>query len=286
MSTYTKTSKPLVSIVVITWNAKAMLKRCLSSLKKSSYFDVELVIVDNGSNDGTAEMIRESHPGAKLIRNGRNRGVAPARNQGLRSSRGDFLLIVDDDAYLGPGSIEKFIAFLSMNPTVGLCGPRLIDESGRRIPSCKRFPTPLSFALNRFPELVNAHNKFHLDAHLMRDWDHKTAAPVDYVIGACQFIRRKALDAVGLLDDKIFYGPEDIDFCLRLWMRRWQVYYVPEICVVHAPRRMTKQKTWTLVSIRHALAIKHFFLKYRIGLLRNLSAKNDIARRIILENQQ
>jgi N-acetylglucosaminyl-diphospho-decaprenol L-rhamnosyltransferase len=275
----TARANPLVSVLIITWNAKTMLERCLSSLETSQGFDLELLIIDNGSRDGTADLIRDKYPEAMLIRNTRNRGVAPARNQGLVLCRGDFVLIIDDDAYLAPGSIDKFIEFMKRNARVGLCGPRLIDEAGRLIPSCKRFPTPLSFILNRYPSLVNTSNRHHLDAHLMRDWDHKSEAPVDYVIGACQFIRAEVLNDVGLLDDKIFYGPEDIDFCLRLWMKYWQVYYLPGIEVVHAPRRMTKQKKWTLISMRHALAVKHFFMKYRIGSLRSLTAKNNALRR-------
>lgn len=255
-----------------------MLERCLSSLETSPRFDLELLLIDNGSRDSTVEMIQDKYPHAALISNKRNRGVAPARNQGLILCRGDFILIIDDDAYLAPGSIDKFIEFMRVNGMVGLCGPRLIDEAGRLIPSCKRFPTPLSFVLNRFPALVNTSNRQQLDAHLMRDWDHKSAAPVDYVIGACQFIRTEALNDVGLLDDKIFYGPEDIDFCLRLWMRQWQVYYLPEIEVVHAPRRLTKQKKWTLISVRHALAVTRFFMKYRIKLLTSLTANNNTRR--------
>jgi len=275
-----------VSVVIITWNARTMLKRCISSLRKSARYALEIFVIDNGSSDGTAEMVCREYRDLVLIRNTRNKGVAPARNQGLSLCSGDFILIIDDDAYLAPGSIDKFIEFMNRNAEVGLCGPRLTDEGKRLIPSCKRFPTPLSFILNRFTGLVRLSNRQNLvDTHLIRDWRHDQAAPVDYVIGACQFIRRKAFDEVGLLDDKIFYGPEDIDYCLRMWLRGWQVYYLPGVEAVHAPRRITKQRTFTLLSLRHFLAVKHFFMKYRIGSLTQMTARNDAARRAISETQ-
>lgn len=273
--------KPLISVVIITWNAKVMLHRCLSSLERSPRFDLELLVIDNGSSDGTADMLRSDFKDVLLIRNTRNMGVAPARNQGLRLTSGDFILILDDDAYLARGSITQFIDFMNQHSEVGLCGPRLVDEGARLIPSCKRFPTPLAFVLNRFAGSSRVRRRKCLDAHLMNDWAHDRAAPVDYVIGACQFVRRKAFGEVGLLDDKIFYGPEDIDYCLRMWLKGWQVFYLPGVEAVHAPRRITKQKIFTVLSLRHFLAVVRFFMRYRIGLLARVSARNDAARMAI-----
>jgi N-acetylglucosaminyl-diphospho-decaprenol L-rhamnosyltransferase len=267
--------KKIISVVIVTCNAIELLAKCLASLREGVEYSLEMIIIDNGSRDGTADMVRKEYPQAILIKNIKNRGVAPARNQGLRIARGDFIMILDDDAYVEPGTLERFISFMEHNTAVGLCGPRIIDGLGQLTTSCKRFPTPFSFLLNRYPQFTIIDKNNALSKHLMLDWDHKNMVPVDYVIGACQFIRRGAFLAVGFLDDKIFYGPEDIDYCVRMWMGGWKVFYVPAIVAVHTPRRITKRKIVSQLTWRHFMAIQHFFRKYRLRTLKEMSRAND-----------
>lgn len=120
----------------------------------------------------------------------------------------------------------------------------------------------------------------------MLDWDHAHAAPVDYVIGACQLMTRKALENVGQYDDTIFYGPEDIDMCYRMWRKGYEIWYVPDARVVHVTRRITKKNPLTLVSIRHFLAIIRLFLKYRRKDLIAVTLRNDLKRESHHEREQ
>ncbi len=286
MSIVQNVKKTAISAVIITFNARELVDRCISSICKNTRYEIEIYLIDNGSSDGTSAWISEKYPDIYLIRNKRNRGVAPARNQGLRLCRGDFILIIDDDAYLLPDSIMKFVSFMNENKTVGLCGPKLFDADNSIIPSCKRFPNPLSFIGNRLSLVNRLDGQTNLDYHLMRDWDHNSVARVDYIIGACQFIRREAFEDVGLLDDKIYYGPEDIDFCVRLWKRNWEVVYLSDILGYHTPRRRTRQNMLSMLSLRHFLAVGRFFSKYRMKDLRNITAKNDDGLKSISRNQE
>lgn len=271
----------LVSIVIITRNAKYSLRKCLQSIYENIKNPFEIILIDNASNDSTVEMIQKMYPEVCLIKNQRNRGVAPARNQGLRLCRGDYILILDDDTEIINGAIDQMINFMNVNLNVGVCGPQLTEQNGTPLPSCKRFPSLLSIILNRCFDNPRTRAPLILERHLMLDWDHRKASPVDYIIGACQFIRKEALLEVGYYDDKIFYGPEDIDFCFRMWSKKWEVWYFPDARVVHETRRITKRNPLTLISLRHLLAIIRLFLKYRYKDFALISQNNDARRKKI-----
>ncbi len=268
----------LLSIVIITRNAKSLLRKCLQSIYANVSFPFEIIIIDNASNDHTVDMIMADFPEVRLIRNKRNRGVAPARNQGLCLCRGNYILILDDDTYIIGNAIDKMIAFMQEHPAVGICGPKLIGSNGELLPNSKRFPSLFSFMCNRFINQPTADSPSALQKHLMLDWDHVQAGSVDYVIGACQIIERNALDDVGFYDDTIFYGPEDIDMCYRMWQKGYQIWCVPDATIVHVTRRITKKNPFTLMSVRHLLAILRLFLKYRNKDFKKITECNDARR--------
>ena len=107
-----------------------------------------------------------------------------------------------------------------------------------------------------------------LTHHIMSDWDHKSVNEVDYVIGACQFIRSEVIEKIGYYDDKIFYGPEDLDFCLRVWRAGWQVIYFPKTSITHFEQRITKKTLFSKITIKHLLGIFYIFRKYNGKLTR------------------
>lgn len=220
---------------------------------------MEVIVVDNGSTDGTPEWVQARFPRATLVRNERNRGVAPARNQGLRIAGGKYCLLLDVDTVLGDGALSALVGFLDANSSAGLVGPKLVDPDGRLQFTCRRFPTVLSKVARRAPGRWSGAL---LEEEEFRRWDHGSPAAVDYVIGACQLLRRSALDEVGLLDERIFYGPEDVDLCLRMWEHGWQVWYVPGASVIHWEQRVTRRLP-SLLAIRHMVALGYFFAKHR-----------------------
>lgn len=269
-------NSPELSIIILTWNSRDHLRRCLESLARAGWFEkhAEIIVIDNGSVDGTADEVVTGFPGVSLLRNRRNRGVAAGRNQGVGVARGRYLMFLDVDTVVPAGSIEALLDAVQV-PGVGVVGPRMIAPNGTLQHTGRRFPTVFGKLGRRLP------------GHMFRRWveieemraaDPELSRAVDYVIGACQLIRREVVDEVGLLDERIFYGPEDVDFCIRARDRGWQVRYVPCASIVHAERRITRGLKLDRMTARHGLALAYFFAKHRYllsrrRLYRRLSAR-------------
>ena len=260
-----------LSIIIVSWKMQQMLHDLLCSIvKNTSGVSYELIIVDNFSQDGTVEMIRQDFPKATLIQNQENRGVAPSRNQALRVATGRYKLILDADMLLTENSFKPMIEFMDRTTDAGICGSKLVFNDGTVQPSARRYPSPLAFLLRRLTFFGFVRRSSVLNQHEMTDWDHRNIRDVDYVIGACQMIRHQAFEKVGLLDEKIFYGPEDIDYCLRMYRNGWKVYYFPGTKIIHYEQRITKKKFLSKISFRHLSGIFYIFLKYG-GTLRRSS---------------
>ena len=216
------------------------------------------IVVDNGSRDQTCAIVKATRPDALLVCNQDNRGVAPARNQGIRQAEGEYVLILDDDTVVYPGALDCLIRYMDSQPEVGLCGPKLIGVDGELQLSCRLFPTLVDKLARRLPTTWAEKVTRPVE---MADWDHQSIRPVDYVIGACQVIRHSALREVGLLDERIFYGPEDVDMCLRLQQAGWQVVYNPDAVVVHKERRVTRSLRSRLLW-KHVRGLGYYFRKH------------------------
>ncbi len=247
------------SVVILSWNSTASLARCLASLPQGlAVYPHEVLVIDNGSRGVTPAALRQAFPWMRLVVNRKNRGVAPARNQGMRVAKGAYIILLDDDTVVPAGALDCLIAFMEEHPEVGVCGPRLVDFADRLYLSCRLFPT-LSDKLGRC--LPRVFPKATEEAE-MAAWDHSTVREVDYVIGACQVLRREALVEVGLLDEKIFYGPEDIDLCLRMRKAGWRVVYNPQATVVHEERRAGRSLLSHL-GWKHFCGLAYYFCKHR-----------------------
>jgi len=253
---------PEVSITIITWNSRQLLQDCLESIYAGTRkVDFEVIVVDNGSRDDTVEMLRQCFPKVRLIENAANRGVAPARNQALRIARGDFVLILDADTRVMPGAIDDLAAFARSAPDAGIVGAKMINPDGVLQLTCRRFPTIFTPLLRRLQFIPLFRNSRTLRDQVMADWDHNSIREVDYVIGACQLIRREVIAEVGFLDENIFYGPEDVDYCLRAQSHGWKVYYYPNATIMHYERRITRN-FFRAISWKHLWAVFYFFQKH------------------------
>ena len=250
-----------LSIVILTWNSVRYCVTCLTSLLAAGWLPprAQVIVVDNGSSDGAADVVSQQFRGVTVIRNTRNRGVAAGRNQGLRSSSGDAVLLLDVDTVVFPGAIDAMLSALQA-PGVGIVGPKLVNDRGSLQYTARLFPTLLGKLGRRVS--LRALRRFSA-AEELRDWDHGSRRDVDYVIGACQLVRREVLNSVGLLDERIFYGPEDVDFCLRARGYGWRVLYEPRAVVQHAERRITAGSHLNGLALKHDLGLVYFFLKHR-----------------------
>ena len=247
-----------LSVVIITYESRALIEQCVGSVRAATHkVSYEIVVVENGSSDGTAEWLR-SQPDIRAIFNASNRGVAPARNQGLAAAKGRYLMILDADTVVADGALDTLVARMDARPDAGLGAPKLTDADGALQLTCRYYPTVFSKIYRRLP--FEFAGKRLADEFLEGD-PHDAETEIDYVIGACQIFRREAYEKVGPLDERIFYGPEDIDYCIRMWAAGWKVVYFPQAVVKHLERRITK-KLLSKTTFRHAAGLAYYFRKY------------------------
>lgn len=218
-----------LSVIIVNWNTRAELQRCLASVHHcAADLAVEVIVVDNNSNDGSVEWLQSVDSGVQLIVNKRNLGFARAFNQGLRAARGGALLALNPDCELRPGSIQALLARLTELPEAGVVTPTLVDDSGRRRHSFANFPTLLTEGFNKSILQMLAPRRY---PSKRRDY----AAPiqVESAVGACMLVRREAAESVGPMDEGYFLYLEETDWCYRMARAGWRCYYVPEAVVLH-----------------------------------------------------
>lgn len=260
-----------LTIILLVWQDADFLRGCLDSVARArGELALEIVLVENGVRVEPSEYGSFGSK-VRVIHNATNRGVAPARNQGLRQAQGRYVMLLDVDTVVGSDALGSLVAFMDANPKVGLAGPRLEDADGNLQLTCRKLPTVWSKLLRRTP------TKWARDAladELLQGYDHRTPRAVDYVIGACQIIRRTAREQVGLLDEQYFYGPEDVDYCIRMWRKGWRVMYVPDAVVVHNEQRLTHKRMVSRLTLTHAVGLARYFVKYRYAFRRPVLGEN------------
>ncbi|HZQ07683.1 MAG TPA: glycosyltransferase family 2 protein, partial [Anaerolineae bacterium] len=215
-----------LSIILLVWRDRVLLRACLESIAAArGDLSLEIVVIENGITLQKDEYATENPVALQVIHNTTNCGIAPARNQGLRVARGRYFLLLDVDTRVTPDALTNLVRFMDSHPDVGLAGARLQDARGNLQFTCRKLPTVWGKLLRRIPM------RWAQDAladEMLTSYDHRTPREVDYVIGACQIIRREAYIQVGVLDEGFFYGPEDVDYCIRMWRHGWHVMYVPQ----------------------------------------------------------
>jgi len=223
---------PEFSVVIVSWNTKQHLLNCISSLANQSGIK-EVIVVDNGSTDGSPEAVEKQFPQVKLIRNKENLGFAKANNIGMRASTGRYLCLINSDVIVQNGCIEKLAEFMDANPSVGISGPKILNPDGSLRVSCRHFPSIWNnlcqvLGFNKlFPKSVFFSEPF------MKYWAHDEMRKVDALSGCFWMVRRKALDEVGLLDEDFFFYGEDVDWCRRFHKAGWDVVFYPQAEIIH-----------------------------------------------------
>jgi len=216
-----------VSIVIVSYNARVDLERCLQSLHAAPLSaSHEIIVVDNQSSDGSVEAAAK-YPDVRVIQTGANLGFARATNIGIRASRGTNLLLLNSDTVVPAGAIDRLLAELDRDPDVAVVGPRLVDATGRAELSYG----PMIGPFNELRQKMRMHRPALVD-RLTR----QRHSP-DWVSGACLLVRRTDADAVGLLDERFFMYTEDVDFCAAIKARGRRIAFTPEVEVVHVRGR-------------------------------------------------
>jgi GT2 family glycosyltransferase len=231
----------MLSIAIVNWNTRDLLAKCLMSIEKShgSTADLpnETIVVDNGSEDGSANLVRDEFRWAELIDNRKNVGFARACNQAIRKAKSRYVLLLNSDTEVLPGALDRLTRFMEAHPQAGACGPRLLNEDGTLQPSCYPMLTPT----REFWRLLFLDRIAQKATYPMQTWDTETPRRVEAINGACLMLRRSSLDAVGLLDEDYFLYTEEVDLCLRLADADWELWWIPQARVVHQGGASSRQ---------------------------------------------
>lgn len=243
---------PDLSICTVSWNTRRDLERALESVVNSDAgVEVEVVVLDNGSGDGSGEMVRERFPGVKLVESEENTGYARGYNRAAREARGRHLLMLNPDTVVRPGALKRMVEFLDSEAKAGAAGPRLLNSDGSLQFSCRRFPRPLAAMFRNTPLGRMAPGNRFTREYLMGEWEHERVREVDWISGAAMCIRREAWEEVGGFDEGYFMYAEDVDWCLRARAAGWGVYYVPEAVIVHRIGASSDQRPVAMVVEFH-----------------------------------
>jgi GT2 family glycosyltransferase len=216
-----------VSVVVVTFNALPWIEQCLESVRGE-----ETIVVDNGSTDGTVDIVRELFPEARIIEL-ENRGLAAGWNAGLAVAPGRYVLILNADAWLTEGSLDRLVAFADQHPEAALVGPRLSNPDGTLQRSVRGFPTLWRLATEYFFLRKLAPRTQLLNAFYAGGFAHDRIHEAEVVMGACMLARREAVDSVGLLDEDFFLFSEETDWCYRFARAGWKVLFFPGAECIH-----------------------------------------------------
>ncbi len=209
-----------VSVSIVNTNSRELLLACLESLAGTQ---AEIVVLDNASEDGSADAVRRRFPDVRVIAQEFRAGFGANHNTVIRATSGRYVYVLNEDTTAADWGLERMVAYLDANPRVAGLGPRLVYPDGRRQDSAWRFPTPVVSALGLVTVGKLGVKQSHGD----------TPRGVDWVMGAALVLRREALDEVGLFDEEFFLYSEEVDLQFRLRQAGWEVQYFPEVTVVH-----------------------------------------------------
>jgi GT2 family glycosyltransferase len=247
-----------LSIIIVNWNTKQYLIQCLRSVFQEGKRDHrEVLVVDNGSGDGSSEEVRRLFPGVKVIENRDNLGFAGATNQGLKQGAGRYSLLLNPDTQVRKGSIEILVSFMEDHPEAGIAGVQLLNEDGSRQNSIANDPTLATELLNKSLLRRMFPKKFPGKEEVKNE-----PVEVESVIGACMIVRKKAMEEVGVLDEDYFLFLEETDWCRRMRMAGWKVYHVPAAEITHFQGKSAEREI-EKARVEYYRSRYRFFRKHR-----------------------
>lgn len=218
-----------VSVIIVDWNTKDILQNCLDSIYQTiDNLSCEIIVVDNASSDGSTEMLQERYPQVIKFYNKVNRGFGAANNQAFAIMRGKYALLLNTDAILTPGAINKLYSFANTHPQAAIVCGQLLNADGSKQNSVAAFPSLPSLLINTslleyiFPQWYPS-----------KRYEHTFPIEVDSAIGACMMIRKKALDEAGFFDERYFFFFEETDLAYAFHSKGWSVYHVPDAFIYH-----------------------------------------------------
>jgi GT2 family glycosyltransferase len=270
-----------LSIVVVSHNTCSFLDACLISLKPTlnPTLEFEVIVVDNASTDGSAEMVSRNHPEVKVVRSDVNLGFSAANNLGIRLAGGRNILFLNPDTIVSDGTLETMRHFVAAHPDAGAATCFVALSTGKLDDAAHRgFPTPWN-ALCHFSGISRLGPRSRALAGYTQGWKGLGHShEIDALCGCFMWVRREAGDEVGWWDEDYFFYGDDLDFCYRLRLRGWKIYFVPDATIVHykgtSSGIRSESAVWTTASVQTRVqATHHRFQAMRIFYSKHLRAR-------------
>jgi GT2 family glycosyltransferase len=252
-----------VSIIIVNWNTKDLLQNCLrSTLEQAGDVDYEIVVVDNASSDGSAEMVKQIFPQVKLIENTENHGFAAANNQGMAIAQGRYVLLLNSDTVILDNAIAKTVAFADDHPDAAVVGCRVLNPDRTLQPTCFMFPSLLNMLLSTiYLNKLFSKSRF-FGRERMTWWHRNDEREVDVVTGCFMLVRQEAIKQVGMMDERFFIYGEETDWCYRLKQAGWRILFTPNAHIIHLGGASSKQiKSEMVLQLRASILL--FFKKHK-----------------------
>ncbi len=263
-----------VSIVIVNWNTREILRDCLTSVyTQTNNVQFEVIIIDNASSDGSIEMIRSQFPDVILLANDTNRGFAAANNQGIIRAKGRYVLLLNSDTIICDAAIEKTIAYADDHKDVAVVGCQVYGK--KEIPqiTCFCFPSVLNLFLETSALSRIFKNNHFFGREYMRWWLRDTERQVDVVAGVFMLVRREAIDKVGLMDEDYFFLYEETDWCYRFSKAGWKTIFWPGAKIIHVDGgRQSRKQANLKIMVQSQKSMLIFFRKH-YSLIEYLSAR-------------
>lgn len=254
-----------ISFIILTWNSADYIDKCLESIDTLCSFKVKIHVIDNGSRDNTPLILREmqgklQHVKLETIFLSENRGTTVSRNMGIRNAVKDskYLCILDSDTVINEAAMQRLMKTLDNDPKIGIVGPMMkgldgkVQNSGRGIPTfkLKLLKVMPVMSLRRRGEQLEVIPKT------------KNITTVGYLMSACWMLSTELVEKIGLLDERIFYAPEDVEYCMRAWKNGYKVCYDRDAVIIHAWQRLSRKKLLSKHNWEHLKGLMYLFHKY------------------------
>lgn len=249
-----------ISVIIVNYNTKGLLKRCLASVFQTKLTgDFEVFVSDNGSKDGSIEMVKRDFPQVKLIENGANLGFSKANNVAIKRSSGKYVLLLNSDTEVMNDTFVKTAEYLGANTDVGAMGCKVLLPDGSLDKACRRrFPNPANSFLRLFG--FKKLSDYNIGGSL------DETAEVDCVMGAYMTVRKDVIEKVGMLDEEYFMYGEDIDWCWRIKHAGYKIMYVPSSHIIHYKYGSSQLIPFRTIRLAHKAMVifyrKHYAPQY------------------------
>jgi GT2 family glycosyltransferase len=261
----------LLSVIIVTYNSAQHLRHCLASIEEHlKDVDYEVCLVDNASDDDSADLAGAAGGRVRLLSNSRNLGFAAATNIGLKNTSGHYVMWLNPDATIEGGDVGDLLRYMDRNGDVGILGPQVLNADGTVQLSCRSFPSYSAAFFNRYSLLTKLFpSNRYSRRYLHSDWDHQSLREVDWVSGACLLHRRSLLEDIGELDEHYFMYIEDIDFCLRANRAGWKIHYLPGLRVRHHIGGSSRQVPFSMIVELHKSIWRYYAKHFRRNALKD-----------------